>query len=105
MTSAAKLSFAAVEMPFLEAPSGAETSRAGETPSAVEMPAEEYASEEEPAATGVDVVDAEAAAEAPALQFESVDEAAQQEELDVPSVAARVAANPDWQALLTQLGV
>src|SRR5437870_1189889 len=83
MTSAAKLSFAAVEMPFLEAPSGAETSRAGETPSAVEMPAEEYASEEEPAATGVDVVDAEAAAEAPALQFESVDEAAQQEELDV----------------------
>src|SRR5207249_4863708 len=35
----------------------------------------------------------------------SAPQTAQQEQLDVPSVAARVAGNPDWQALLSQLGV
>ena len=108
-TSAASMSFA-VEMPSLETLSTAEMPPAGETPSAeempsaFEMPAEEHVTEEEPAAASVDV-DTEVGAEEPALEFEPVDDTYQQEELEVPSVAARVAANPDWQALLSQLGV
>src|SRR3989441_1153685 len=115
MASAGRMSFA-VEMPSLgtlpslETPPAAETSSAWERPSAeemppvIEMPAEEYATEEAPAgASGA--VDADGVAEESALPFESADETAQQEELDVPSVAARVAGNPDWQALFSQLGV
>lgn len=109
MMSAGKVSFA-VEMPSLETLFAPGASAAGETPSAdemplaAEMPAEEYATEEAPAGASADV-DAEEVAEESALRFESVDETAQQEELDVPSVAARVAANPDWQTLLSELGV
>src|SRR5207244_13412238 len=65
---------------------------------------EEYVTAEGPAAASVDV-DTEVGGEEPALEFEPVDDTDQQEELEVPSVAARVAANPDWQALLSQLGV
>ena len=115
MASAGRMSFA-VEMPSLgtlpslETLSAAETSSTGETPSAeempsvIEMPAEEYATEEAPAGASA-AVDANGVAEESALPFESADATAQQEELDVPSVAARVAGNPDWQALLSQLGV
>src|SRR5256712_5500147 len=115
MASAGRMSFA-MEMPSLgtlpslETLSAAETSSTGETPSAeempsvIEMPAEEYATEEAPAGASA-AVDANGVAEESALPFESADATAQQEELDVPSVAARVAGNPDWQALLSQLGV
>ena len=68
------------------------------------MPVEDYATEEAPAGASA-ALDADGVAEESALPFESADETAQQEELDVPSVAARVAGNPDWQALLSQLGV
>ena len=115
MASAGRMSFA-VEMPSLgtlpslETPSAAETSSAWERPSAeempsvIEMPVEDYATEEAPAGASA-ALDADGVAEESALPFESADETAQQEELDVPSVAARVAGNPDWQALLSQLGV
>jgi len=115
MASAGRMSFA-VEMPSLgtlpslETLSAAETSSTGETPSAeempsvIEMPAEEYATEEAPAGASA-AVDANGVAEESALPFESADATAQQEELDVPSVVARVAGNLDWQALLSQLGV
>src|SRR2546428_1670130 len=115
MASAGRMSFA-MEMPSLgtlpslETLSAAETSSTGETPSAeempsvIEMPAEEYATEEAPAGASA-AGDAKRGAEESALPLESADETAQPEELDVPSVAARVAGNPDWQALLSQLGV
>src|SRR5437867_3503520 len=108
-TSAAKMSFA-VEMPSLESlftaelPPAGETSSAEEMPTAFEMPAEEHATEEEPAAASADV-DPEVGAEEPALEFEPVGDTDQEEVREAPSVAARVAANPDWQALLSQLGV
>ena len=108
-TSAATMSFA-VEMPSLESLFTAELPPAGETPSAeemptaFEMPAEEHATEEEPAAASADV-DPEVGAEEPALEFEPVGDTDQEEVREAPSVAARVAANPDWQALLSQLGV
>src|SRR5881628_2399517 len=108
-TSAATMSFA-VEMPSLESlftaelPPAGETSSAEEMPTAFEMPAEEHATEEEPAAASADV-DPEVGAEEPALEFEPVGDTDQEEVREAPSVAARVAANPDWQALLSQLGV
>jgi hypothetical protein len=97
----ARLAELLAEASVEEMPTARETPSAEETPSSVEMPAPDYASDVEPAAASAD----NGAADSPALRFESVDEAAQQEELDVASVAARVSSNPDWQTLLNQLGV
>jgi hypothetical protein len=72
-------------------------------PSAIEMETGGDATEKVHA--DAEVVDVKAVTEEAALRFESPDGTARQEQSKAPSVSARVAANPEWQALLSQLGV
>jgi hypothetical protein len=70
-------------------------------PSTVEMPS---AADETPEMADAEAADADVVAEEPALQLESVNATARQETWQAASVAARVTANPEWEALLHQLG-
>jgi hypothetical protein len=75
-----------------------------EMPSAAEMPTETYAPDETPEMADAEAADADAVAEGPALQLESVDATARQETWQAASGTARVTASPEWEALLHQLG-
>src|SRR5216117_2038598 len=75
-----------------------------EMPLAAQVPTETYAAEETQEMSDAEAADADVLAEEPALRLDSVDATARQETRQAASVATRVTASPEWEALLHQLG-
>jgi hypothetical protein len=75
-----------------------------EVPSPANLPTETYATEETQEVADAEAAGADMVAEEPALQLESIDATARQGTWQAASVAARVTASPEWEALLHQLG-